>query len=122
MLSCHVKRMITVFVNNQTVLTPDATSLRSLLTQLALADKKGIAVAVNNAIVPRLAWEHFIVAMREITLSDTVTHFNGKETRQPNAAVTVYDTSGPYTDPNATIDLKKGLPASANHGSTIGLM
>ncbi len=50
------------------------------------------------------------VAMREITLSDTVTHFNGKETRQPNAAVTVYDTSGPYTDPAVTIDLQKGLP------------
>ncbi|MDQ1089508.1 phosphomethylpyrimidine synthase ThiC [Siphonobacter sp. SORGH_AS_1065] len=50
------------------------------------------------------------VAMREITLSDTVTNFNGKESRQPNAPVTVYDTSGPYTDPNATIDLQKGLP------------
>ncbi len=50
------------------------------------------------------------VAMREITLSDTVTNFNGKETRQVNPSVTVYDTSGPYTDPDAVIDLQKGLP------------
>ncbi|HNX94946.1 MAG TPA: phosphomethylpyrimidine synthase ThiC, partial [Holophaga sp.] len=38
-------------------------------------------------------------------------------TRQPdgflqaNPPVTLYDTSGPYTDPNAEIDLAKGLPA-----------
>lgn len=64
-LSCDMKRIMIVFVNNQAVLTPEATSLRSLLTQLALAEKKGIAVAVNNAIVPRLAWEHFIVSENE---------------------------------------------------------
>ncbi|GAB4250484.1 MAG: phosphomethylpyrimidine synthase ThiC [Vicingaceae bacterium] len=47
------------------------------------------------------------VAMREITLEDTVDKFNGKiEKNQP---VTVYDTSGPYTDPNIVIDVKKGL-------------
>jgi phosphomethylpyrimidine synthase len=28
----------------------------------------------------------------------------------PNPSVTVYDTSGPYTDPEATIDITKGLP------------
>lgn len=48
------------------------------------------------------------VAMREITLSDTKIH-NGKGTTK-NPAVVVYDTSGPYTDPSATIDVKKGLP------------
>jgi len=50
------------------------------------------------------------VAMREITLSDTISHVGGKPVRQPNAPVTVYDTSGPYTDPAVEIDLKKGLP------------
>ncbi len=48
------------------------------------------------------------VAMREIGLTDTVDKFNGKT--EKNAPVTVYDTSGPYTDPNITIDVKKGLP------------
>ena len=50
------------------------------------------------------------VAMREITLTDTVHHFNGSNKTEKNPSVTVYDTSGPYTDPNVTIDLKKGLP------------
>jgi phosphomethylpyrimidine synthase len=50
------------------------------------------------------------VAMREITLTDTVHKFNGNNKVEKNAPVTVYDTSGPYTDPNITIDLKKGLP------------
>lgn len=50
------------------------------------------------------------VAMREITLSDTISYIGDKEVRQPNAPVTVYDTSGPYTDPEVSIDLKKGLP------------
>ncbi|HEY6162759.1 MAG TPA: phosphomethylpyrimidine synthase ThiC [Bacteroidia bacterium] len=50
------------------------------------------------------------VAMREITLTDTVHHYNGSNKTEKNPSVTVYDTSGPYTDPNVTIDLKKGLP------------
>ncbi|ETN94744.1 thiamine biosynthesis protein ThiC [Zhouia amylolytica AD3] len=45
--------------------------------------------------------------MREIALSDTVDKFNG--TKEPNEPVLVYDTSGPYTDPEVTIDVKKGL-------------
>ena len=46
------------------------------------------------------------VPMREI--SQDVTHaFDGDEENPP---IYVYDTSGPYTDPTATIDLLKGLP------------
>ena len=47
------------------------------------------------------------VAMREIILSPTKLS-NGKT--EENASVIVYDTSGPYTDEAATIDIKKGLP------------
>lgn len=50
------------------------------------------------------------VAMREITVGDTVNHSFGKEETVANAPVTVYDTSGPYTDPAVSIDLRKGLP------------
>jgi len=46
------------------------------------------------------------VPMREISLSDTPAMF-GSEKNDP---VVVYDTSGPYTDPNVRIDLRKGLP------------
>jgi phosphomethylpyrimidine synthase len=50
------------------------------------------------------------VAMREIVLTDTVHKFNNTNKVEKNDSVTVYDTSGPYTDPNIQIDLKKGLP------------
>jgi len=48
------------------------------------------------------------VAMREISVGNTVDRFSDTET--PNPSVTVYDTSGPYTDPAVDIDLEKGLP------------
>lgn len=48
------------------------------------------------------------VAMREISLSDTKIH-GVRGISETNAAVTVYDTSGPYTDPSVEIDVKKGL-------------
>ena len=47
------------------------------------------------------------VAMREITLNDTVDSMTKKRT--PNESVTVYDTSGPYTDPSKEINIHNGL-------------
>ncbi|MCW3160932.1 phosphomethylpyrimidine synthase ThiC [Chryseobacterium oryctis] len=47
------------------------------------------------------------VAMREIQLSPTKLS-NG--TLEQNPPVTIYDTSGPYTDVNAQINIEKGLP------------
>ncbi len=47
------------------------------------------------------------VAMREITLSDTIDSMTKKRT--PNEPVTVYDTSGPYTDPEKSINIHNGL-------------
>src|SRR5690606_14506266 len=46
------------------------------------------------------------VAMREISLSPTKLSNSGLEI---NPAVTIYDTSGPYTDVNCEIDIRKGL-------------
>jgi phosphomethylpyrimidine synthase len=48
------------------------------------------------------------VAMREISLEDTRDTFNNEVTA--NEPVTVYDTSGPYTDPSVHIDVRDGLP------------
>jgi len=45
------------------------------------------------------------VPMREIKLTDTHT----SEGIEKNPALTVYDTSGPYSDPNVEIDIRKGL-------------
>ncbi len=47
------------------------------------------------------------VALREITLNDTKLANGGIEKNPP---VAVYDTSGPYTDPNIKIDIRKGIP------------
>ncbi|HTM59270.1 MAG TPA: phosphomethylpyrimidine synthase ThiC [Burkholderiales bacterium] len=47
------------------------------------------------------------VPMREISQSDTPAGF-GEEKNPP---LFVYDTSGPYTDPAARIDIRAGLPA-----------
>lgn len=45
------------------------------------------------------------VPMREISQSDTPAAFGAEK----NAPITVYDTSGPYTDPHVQIDIRKGL-------------
>lgn len=47
------------------------------------------------------------VPMREISQSDTDTAFGGEK----NPPIYVYDCSGPYSDPLATIDIRNGLPA-----------
>ncbi len=47
------------------------------------------------------------VAMREISQSAT----RSGNVREPNPALTVYDTSGSYTDPNVEIDVHAGLAA-----------
>ena len=41
------------------------------------------------------------VPMREITLDDTV---HSDKTKEANAPLYVYDTTGPYTDTNVNID------------------
>ena len=50
------------------------------------------------------------VGMQKVNLTPTVTVVDGKKVMTPNAPVYVYDTSGPFSDPNIEIDLKKGLP------------
>src|SRR5688572_4409112 len=49
------------------------------------------------------------VAMREIQLEKSESNFSitGKEHANPN--IVVYDTSGPYTDPNKEVDIYKGI-------------
>ena len=47
------------------------------------------------------------VPMREITQSETPASFGSEK----NPPIFVYDTSGPYTDPQLKIDIRNGLPA-----------
>lgn len=61
-------------------------------------------VYIKGKIFPQLK-----VAMRKINLTPTVEIIEGKSIITPNPPVYVYDTSGPYSDPDIKIDLKKGL-------------
>jgi phosphomethylpyrimidine synthase len=47
------------------------------------------------------------VPMREVSLSDTPANMGAEK----NPPVYVYDTSGPYSEPEAQIDIRNGLPA-----------
>ncbi len=47
------------------------------------------------------------VPFREISQDETPTMFGG----EANPPLTVYDSSGPYTDPSVNIDIRNGLPA-----------
>ncbi|MDP3419284.1 MAG: phosphomethylpyrimidine synthase ThiC, partial [Thiobacillus sp.] len=57
------------------------------------------------------------VPMREISQADTPLMFSGEPGKgdaarsEPNPPIFVYDCSGPYSDPAAQIDIRKGLPA-----------
>src|SRR5258707_422883 len=55
--------------------------------------------------------QDLLVPMREIAQSDTPASFGAEK----NPAIFVYDTSGPYTDPEIKIDIRAGLaPVRAN--------
>ncbi|HEY3046632.1 MAG TPA: phosphomethylpyrimidine synthase ThiC [Polaromonas sp.] len=51
------------------------------------------------------------VPFREVTLTDTMVHEGkGEPRREANPPLRLYDASGVYTDPAATIDITRGLP------------
>ena len=76
------------------------------LSEIAKADKASIQPFPNSRKIYVTGSRPDInVPMREISLSPTSTEQGNEE----NAPVNVYDTSGPYTDPDTTIDVRKGL-------------
>ena len=50
------------------------------------------------------------VGMRKINLTPNVHYEGNTRIETPNEPVLVYDTSGPYTDPNQKIDINRGIP------------
>ncbi len=52
---------MTVLVNNQTQNTKKEARLAELLEQLSLREQKGMAVAVNNNIVPKSNWDEYLL-------------------------------------------------------------
>ena len=63
-------------------------------------------VYMNGQIYPDLR-----VAMRQVELTPTVTrNDDGTTTTVENPPVMIYDTSGPYSDPDVKTDIRQGLP------------
>lgn len=88
-------------MNNQTksrLAVDDAALARITRTPFAQSAK----VYVGGERYPYLR-----VPMREVSQADTV-HADGRVTHNP--PITVYDCSGPFSDPTVEIDLRQGLP------------
>jgi phosphomethylpyrimidine synthase len=78
----------------------------SMLSNTAIVDDRIIEAIPNSKKIHVIGSRPDIrVPMREISCSPTQTQ-NGLE---ENTAITVYDTSGPYTDPEVHIDIRQGL-------------
>ncbi len=87
-------------------MTPPITA-EKLLSDTAQVDSASVApLSGSRKIYLAGSRADIRVPMREITLTDTQLA-NGVE---KNAAIRVYDTSGPYTDPAIKIDVRQGLP------------
>lgn len=50
------------------------------------------------------------VGVRRINLTPTIKMEEGKRVEKPNEPLLVYDTSGPYSDPEIDINLRRGIP------------
>ncbi|GAA4652697.1 phosphomethylpyrimidine synthase ThiC [Kistimonas scapharcae] len=86
--------------------------LPRFLSESAQADQQAVQPFPNSRKVYLTGSRPDIrVPVREISLSDTVTE-SGSEKNDP---VLVYDTSGPYTDPDVEIDIRKGLAHLRKH-------
>ena len=72
-------------------------------------DKKAYAHA-EKAYMHGTMFPYIKVGMQKVNLTPTVNIVNGEKVATPNAPVYIYDTSGPFSDPDIEIDLKKGLP------------
>ena len=81
---------------------------QSFLSKKARVDRQSVQALPNSRkIYVQGSRPDLSVPMREISLSDTPAIFGVEK----NPPLTVYDTSGPYTDPDVEIDIRKGLPA-----------
>ena len=50
-----------VFINNKTFTLPEKTTLSGALNHAGINSFQGIAVAVNNHIIPKTNWDHCIL-------------------------------------------------------------
>jgi phosphomethylpyrimidine synthase len=86
--------------------TQEKNNLSPILSESAQVDQQSVQPFTRSQkVYVQGSRPDIRVPMREISLDVTPTDFGG----EINAPVVVYDTSGPYTDPNVTIDVRQGL-------------
>ncbi|HET8710939.1 MAG TPA: phosphomethylpyrimidine synthase ThiC, partial [Spongiibacteraceae bacterium] len=92
---------------------PQNSSLQRKLRESAEVDAASVQPLPNSSkIYVTGSRADLRVPMREIKLTPTpVVGKDGQSALESNASIRVYDTSGPYTDPNVKIDIRKGLAA-----------
>lgn len=54
--------MIDIIVNGESMTFQESVSILELIQQLQLVDKKGIAIAVNEEIIPKSQWEVYLLS------------------------------------------------------------
>ncbi len=72
----------------------------------ALSDEVTRPFAGSRKVYVRGSRDDIRVPMREIAQASTPASFGAED----NPPITVYDTSGPFTDPDVAVDLLKGMP------------
>ncbi len=88
----------------------EATPHPSAVSQSVVEGVTRTPLSGSKKIYVESAKGDFSVAMREIHLTPTLIKGEGEQAEyEQNAPLRVYDTSGPYTDSQAQIDLYKGL-------------
>ncbi|WP_006912245.1 phosphomethylpyrimidine synthase ThiC [Salinisphaera shabanensis] len=80
---------------------------KDLAVSARLADEMRVPFPNSSKIYATGSRADIRVPMREVSQSNTPATFGVEK----NPPITIYDCSGPYTDPEATIDLTVGLPA-----------
>jgi phosphomethylpyrimidine synthase len=88
-------------------------STQKILSATAAVDAASVAPFPNSQkIYVQGSRPDIRVPMREVSLTPTpVLGADGSQQFEHNPPVRVYDTSGPYSDPAASIDVRKGLAA-----------
>src|SRR6266852_5592281 len=80
------------------------------LDQSALGGVTRGPLPASQKLFARGALHPFLrVPMRQIAQTPTRLGYGANERMLPNPQLVVYDASGPYTDPTASIDVRKGL-------------
>ena len=57
-----------VIVNNKPVELPDASGINALLKQLNLTSPQGLAIAVNEQVVPKSEWQSCVLKNNDAVL------------------------------------------------------